>query len=288
MGIEKRNSPTEEELRKVRRVEAACKAFDGLSGDLSLDGSLNVDSDLPWLYYYEEDGYLVGILTLFMPLREEVEISAYTLPEHRRKGYCSKLLREAMADLSPHLPLDLLFVCEPRSVAGMEAIRAFGGQWSNREYAMQFEKEYKQVGGEQLSGFTLKRAEMKDLAQLHRIRENTFSWPADEAESTMERFLQSQNRIQYMASWNGSPVGIGAIGLEENRATFYGLGIEPAEQGKGLGKALLRSLLEEAKKRNVEELYIEVDSSNEKALHLYLSQGFQIKTTFDYFRKPLP
>ena len=53
------------------------------------------------------------------------------------------------------------------------------------------------------------------------------------------------------------------------------LAVFPQYRRQGVGKALLRALEEEARKRGGEFLSLEVRASNESAISLYQSRGFQ-------------
>jgi len=53
------------------------------------------------------------------------------------------------------------------------------------------------------------------------------------------------------------------------------IGVEPASQGKGIGRALMNELLAVTKRRGSEEVFLEVKAGNESAIALYLSLGFE-------------
>lgn len=62
------------------------------------------------------------------------------------------------------------------------------------------------------------------------------------------------------------------------------LAVRPAMRGRGIGRALLASVVEEARARGAESLHLEVRSSN-RALALYSAFGFhQVGVRPDYYR----
>jgi ribosomal-protein-alanine N-acetyltransferase len=67
-------------------------------------------------------------------------------------------------------------------------------------------------------------------------------------------------------------VGLNAVPPEGEVAT---IGVAPRSQGRGLGRALLDALVEEARRRGVAWLFLEVLDTNEPALALYGSAGFE-------------
>jgi ribosomal protein S18 acetylase RimI-like enzyme len=55
------------------------------------------------------------------------------------------------------------------------------------------------------------------------------------------------------------------------------LGVIPAARGKGVGRALLRKVFEEAQYSKIQ---LEVERENRKALNLYIAEGFRIEKEF--------
>ena len=118
------------------------------------------------------------------------------------------------------------------------------------------------------------------------------SYP-DEISNTAEQeadFLQqkteSADEIELLAQVNGKVVGsagIHCIGRREklrHRAGF-GIGIDRAYWGLGIGRALTESCIECAKAAGYAQLELEVIADNEKAIALYKSAGFT-----EYGRNP--
>jgi len=54
-----------------------------------------------------------------------------------------------------------------------------------------------------------------------------------------------------------------------------GMGLLPAHRGQGLGRRLLEAALEEARARGMERVELEVYASNERAMRLYETAGFE-------------
>ena len=66
---------------------------------------------------------------------------------------------------------------------------------------------------------------------------------------------------------------------------FFQLGVSPQYQGKGYGKEILNLIIQDLKSTAIEKISIEVDSNNQIAFNLYRKCGFQVETSFGYFRK---
>lgn len=70
-------------------------------------------------------------------------------------------------------------------------------------------------------------------------------------------------------------------------AELLNIGVAQAEQGKGLGRAMLDGMLETARDRHLRRVFLEVSASNVAAIALYLRAGFgEIGVRHNYYRNP--
>lgn len=63
-----------------------------------------------------------------------------------------------------------------------------------------------------------------------------------------------------------------------DEATLFNIAVSPDYQRRGLGRALLESLIDALEKRGVMTLWLEVRASNQAAIELYESLGFNQAT----------
>ena len=71
--------------------------------------------------------------------------------------------------------------------------------------------------------------------------------------------------------------------LEE--AELLNIGVAAGRQRKGLGRAMLREMLDAARKKNMRRVFLEVRPSNAAAIALYRSAGFgETGVRRDYYR----
>ncbi|MGC2209558.1 MAG: ribosomal protein S18-alanine N-acetyltransferase [Candidatus Korobacteraceae bacterium] len=65
------------------------------------------------------------------------------------------------------------------------------------------------------------------------------------------------------------------------------IAVLPALRRRGVGAALLGTLLEEARRRQAERILLEVRASNQSAIRLYIQAGFQLLARRrDYYQNP--
>ena len=97
---------------------------------------------------------------------------------------------------------------------------------------------------------------------------------------------QSENAIEIGAFIDGILVGFAGIDpvggqMKIRHRAEFGVNIEKAHWGKGIGKALTEAAIECAKKAGFSQLELEVVEDNENAVRLYRSCGFT-----EYGRNP--
>lgn len=69
-------------------------------------------------------------------------------------------------------------------------------------------------------------------------------------------------------------IGYGIMMLAAGEAHLLNLGIAHDWQGQGMGRTFLRHLIEVARQDGADMMFLEVRPSNDKAIGLYLSEGF--------------
>lgn len=74
---------------------------------------------------------------------------------------------------------------------------------------------------------------------------------------------------------DGEPVGVCMLGVRGDEAWIGGLGVVVAERRGGLGARLMEAVLDEARRRGVREIRLEVIVENERAIPLYERLGFE-------------
>ena len=287
MQIELIAQPEAAQIHPVRELERLCQQSDELKGSLFLDPSLNFSPDVPCLLTLHEGDTLAGAMTFFAPTQEEAEIVGLTHPAYRRRGVFRALLAAAAQRAQLLQIPDFLLVCEPQSKDGTAALASFPLQLDHTEYALRYDPAQTDARLTIPEGLTLEHATEADLPELAIISAESFSEEPERAMHFMELALVSKTRRQCIARLHGVPVALGALGIEDGEATLFGLGVRSDLQNHGIGRGLVALLLREAQTAGIEDILIEVDSTNARAHHLYQSCGFRAQASYDYFRGPV-
>lgn len=87
-----------------------------------------------------------------------------------------------------------------------------------------------------------------------------------------------------IASIDGSPAGFAMARAQADECELLLLATDPAVRRNGVGSALLRSVLNEARSRSVKHVFLEVRAGNE-AIELYRLSGFvKVGERRNYYR----
>lgn len=283
--IKKFSKLSEEIVKEIREVELICKEHDKLNENIFLDTSINFNSEIKSIFLLYEKNKLISLIYMFIPTSEEAEISAYTLPEYRRKGYFKRLLDEATKEITKYSIPDLIFVCEPQSNDGVGAIKKLKAEFDFTEYFLRYKGSLNDMEVRQMPEIKLHKPEKKDLEAIINLSQEIFNDNYDDAKSMISKAFEAENRIQYIAVLDEKLIGMGSVSIENDEASIFGLGVVPQYRGKGFGREILNLIVADLKNRGRENITIEVDSTNKNAFNLYKKFGFEVETSFDYYRK---
>ena len=79
----------------------------------------------------------------------------------------------------------------------------------------------------------------------------------------------------FLARWQGAAAGCGGVALFDDHAEVKRLYTRPAARGRGLAKALLRRIEEEARAAGLPVLRLETGTRQPEAIGLYERMGFR-------------
>ena len=116
------------------------------------------------------------------------------------------------------------------------------------------------------------------------IEERNSDYPWSQGQFTTS--IKNNNNLCYCLSFNGRTIGYLIALLAGDTADILNIGIDPDFKRQGQGTALLNHLIEELKKRNIGEIFLEVRAGNKSAIQFYKRQGFEeISVRKNYYTK---
>ena len=116
------------------------------------------------------------------------------------------------------------------------------------------------------------------------IEERNSDYPWSQLRFTTS--IENRNNLCYCLSLKGKTIGYLIAMLAVDTADILNIGIDSDFQRKGYGTALLNHLIEELRKRDIGEIFLEVRAGNKSAIQFYKRQGFEeISVRKNYYTK---
>lgn len=133
----------------------------------------------------------------------------------------------------------------------------------------------------------IEKAQACDLREIADTEKEIFSTPWS-LKSITDTF-ENENNCFFAAKDIESGETAGHICLETvlDEGTLTSVAVREKYRGKGIAKRLMDAFMDEAKKRNISFIYLEVRASNIPAISLYEKYGFEkVGTRKNYYSKP--
>ena len=132
----------------------------------------------------------------------------------------------------------------------------------------------------------IRAAEEGDLSLLATLERRLF--PHDPwGEGALQGQIRAGHTLSLLLQSDGAPAGYLLAGFSPPEGELYRIGVLPEYRRKGYGRRLLSALFDEAEKRSVGTLFLEVRESNEAARALYAAGGFhEYSRRENYYRDP--
>ena len=106
----------------------------------------------------------------------------------------------------------------------------------------------------------------------------------EDARSHLERIKERQDEQFLMIEADNETVGKVRINRMDGEAWIYGFAILPEYQGRGYGRKVLRNIVKNEHEAG-NQIWLEVEAKNSRALDLYESVGFVKMQGQDYYKK---
>ncbi len=266
----------------MKNLVEICNGHDDLNCSVDVDESFKTVDDINTFLLYGEDR-LLAYIDMFAPKSTEAELTAFTLPEYRRKGFFKMLLKEAAAEVIKRGIREILFVCDRQSLDGQNVVHHLNALYEYSEYMMKYRKA--DLKKKTISQPFIRESEPEDIEQLVRLSLLSFDKSREDAENYINLVLTAKSRIQHVGLIDGQIAGMISTALEEGRSYIHGLCVFPDSRRQGIGAALLEYKVSEALVNHPDnDIVLEVLTENDDALSIYRRAGFETIACYDYFR----
>lgn len=133
-----------------------------------------------------------------------------------------------------------------------------------------------------MADLNVRQMEEADIDGVLEIEQKVYPFPW-----SRQIFIDSMNAgsLLVVMEQRDRTVGYGVLSSGGGESQLLNIAIDPESQKKGMGEILLRWLIEQARSKGSEMLFLEVRLSNIPAQNLYLKLGFnEIGMRENYYR----
>ena len=279
-GLTKKQTLTEEEITAIEQLINACNNYEGLHMRMSLDALRKRPGNETNDFLYYEDGILVGYLFGESWGTKEIEATGMVHPAYRRKGIFSALLTTAKEECQQRDAQKVILVCEQTAQSGLAFVHAIGAQheYSEHEMVLGTFRE-KRIFHD---GLYMRQANMSDLDTIASILA-TDSGNVISVKQWVEQCLANPDTRFYLATLDGNPLGCLRLDDMGDQIGIYAFEVRLGYRGLGYGRQMLEEAIRTIRAGTGKRIMLDVETDNTNAIGLYLSCGFEIKTTYGYY-----
>ncbi len=131
----------------------------------------------------------------------------------------------------------------------------------------------------------IRQMNLSDLDEVCAIEDASFSIPW--SRNSFAEALADENNFLFVCESDGSVVGYADTWCVLDEATVTNIAVKEDFRGRGIGAMLLKEALDEAGRRDIVAVTLEVRKSNVPAISLYEKFGFEsVGIRPGYYEKP--
>lgn len=277
-GLFKTAQLTEGERAEVLQLADLCNAYEHLHMRFPMLMQSTPQTVAENFLYYEHDR-LVGYGAFD---NEAMELTGMVHPAYRRRGIFGTMLNELIGDCERRGINFLTFVCEQSSVSGQAFLQtkreALTLTLTEHEMVLR-DFRPRPISGEHVLIEQVTPANMEKAVSVP-VADGE---DAEEMRTFISSTLENPSEQFLLGSLADVPIGVVRLVDMGKRVGIYTFNVHPAYRGRGYGRQILEEAIRIAQAQQPDEIMLEVNMYNENALGLYLSCGFEVNTTYEYY-----
>jgi ribosomal protein S18 acetylase RimI-like enzyme len=279
-GLVKKQTLTEAEAAAIEQLITTCNNYEGLHMRIDVGALRQRPGHETNDFLYYEDGMLVGYLFAEGWGSRDREIAGMIHPDYRRRGIFSSLLAAAKVECRQRDVKKLILVCEQFSQSGLAFVQSIKAQheYSEHEMLLGTFLERRKVH----KGLNVRQANRQDLEAIVSILA-TDSGNVESIRQWVAKLFDDSSSRFYLATLEDKPLGCLRLDFMSDQVGIYAFEVRLGYRGLGYGRKMLEEAIRTIRSESQKRIMLDVETDNTNAIGLYLSCGFEIKTTYDYY-----
>ncbi len=279
-GLVAKQTLTPGEIAEISRLIDVCNTHDGLRMRIGVEMLRERRGDETNDFLYYADGQLAGYLEADSYGGKEKELTGMVHPDFRRQGIFTALFTAAKAELQQRGVQKLIFVCEHKSESGRAFLATTGAELAYAEHEMWLGTFHER--GRRTGGLSMRRAGVEDIDTIVSFLASD-SGNVEGVKGWVTELMGKPDQFWFfLATLHGQPLGTVRLDFMDELIGIYAFEVRLGYRGLGYGREMLEQLIHIAKAQSNKPIMLDVETDNTNAAGLYLSCGFEIKTTYDY------
>lgn len=269
------------QLQDIKELQNVCETIEGINLKLNWEMLKNRQNNQDDYLLYRDDA-LIGFLGLY-GFGETYELCGMIHPKFRGQRLFQGLFQKALRSLKSRSVHKLLLNIPGSSISGKKFVSQIEAVYDFTEYEMKWNKKKLLLDTKTVC---LRLAGEQDIKTIIDLDEKCFHVVRKDAESYNKRLFAESRDGNYMIVYDQKTIGKIRVQREENKSFIYGFAIHPSFQGRGIGRNALSQLVMQ-ESTWADDIYLDVAATNQNALNLYESSGFQAFYSQDYYQYPI-
>ncbi len=269
-----------EEAQAIARLRALCNTHEGLDLKLSVEQDEASEAEQPKHVLAYAGDALIGYCALDRGM--PIELCGMVHPASRRQGVGRALLSAAIEECKHAGANRLVIICEEASQSGKAFMSAVRAEYRFAEHRMVLGTFQRRPAAD--SRLRLEQVSPQEAETLIQVRARVFNDPEESQRQSVLPDITDPHSRFYLARLGEAPVGCLKVFLQDGEAGIYGFGVLPEHRRAGFGRQMLTQIIEPLLVEQPGRITLEVETDNIAAIALYQSCGFQITTTYGYYR----
>lgn len=135
-----------------------------------------------------------------------------------------------------------------------------------------------------MSKYVIEDMKIDDIDDVYDVERLSFITPWSK-DAFITELTRNSCAIYKVIKYNGKVVGYAGMWCMIDEGHITNIAVHPEFRGIGLGEKLVDALIDEAKKKGIHAMTLEVRVSNEPAINLYKKKGFvSVATRKGYYQ----